>query len=133
MTAYTEILRVCGGAVIAWICLHVLRMYDKGSGISTAAGVFFSVLLSGTAIRVIVPVFSFLKAYTEPFLSSEYSALVFRAVALGLTVQLCSDVIRDAGEGGLANRLEMIGRGALLCMGLPLYEDILALARRLIG
>ncbi|MBQ3065330.1 MAG: stage III sporulation AC/AD family protein [Clostridia bacterium] len=133
MTAYAEVLRICGGAVIAWICLHILRTYDRSSGVGVAAGVFFSVLLACAAVSTVMPVLSFLKAYTEPFLSSEYSMLLFRALALGLTVQICADVIRDAGEGGLANRLEMVGRGALLCMGLPLYEDILALALRLIG
>jgi hypothetical protein len=54
-------------------------------------------------------------------------------MAIGITVQLTADTIRDAGECGLADRVESVGRAVLLCIGLPLYEELFSLAGQLFG
>ena len=59
--------------------------------------------------------------------------LLLRAMAIGILVQLTADTVRDAGEGLLADRVETVGRAVLLCVGMPLYQEMLSLAGTLLG
>jgi len=54
-------------------------------------------------------------------------------MAFGITIQLTADTVRDTGEGGLADRVEMVGRAILLGLGMPLYKEVLSLAGQLLG
>ena len=127
MTEYSDVLRICGGAILALVCIQVLRTYDKSSLGNTAA-VCFSVLLASAAVGAAVPLLRYLRNIAAPYLASGYADILWKAMAVGMTVQLTSDTIREAGEGALADRVDFVGRTAILCIGLPLYGEIFELA-----
>ena len=67
------------------------------------------------------------------FSGGKYADILWRGMAIGITVQLTADTVRDFGEGGLADRVEVVGRAVLLCIGIPLYKELFSLAGRFFG
>ncbi len=133
MTEYKEILSVCGGAVIAVCCLLVLRTYGEKSGIGNITALGFSVLLAAAAVYAAIPLYKELQAMTVGYLPDELQRLLWRAAAVGITVQLTSDFIRDAGEGALADKVDMLGRVSLLAIGFPVFTKLLSMAAAFFG
>ena len=132
ITSYAEILRVCGCAVLAAVCLLVLRGLDR-SGISGAVSVCLCTVFALTALLAAEPAIRALTGFGGMFLDDSYASLLRRAMAIGMTVQLTADTVREAGEGAIADRVEFVGRAALLCTGFPLYRELLSLAAQLFG
>ena len=130
--SYGDVLRLCGCAILAAVCMLVVRGLDK-SGISGAVSVCIGAAFALAAILAAKPVIDAVRSYGELYFDSEWTDLLFRAMAIGITVQLTADTIRDTGEGLLADRVETVGRAVLLGIGMPLYREILSLAGQLLG
>ncbi len=132
LETYGDVLRLCGCAILAAVCMLVVRGLDK-SGISGAVSVCIGAAFALAAILAAKPVIDAVRSYGELYFDSEWTDLLFRAMAIGITVQLTADTIRDTGEGLLADRVETVGRAVLLGIGMPLYREILSLAGQLLG
>lgn len=50
---------------------------------------------------------------------------VWKTVGIGIVTRLAAAVCRDAGEGGIASFLEMVGSALALLAALPLVETVL--------
>ena len=61
-----------------------------------------------------------------------YSSTLLKALGVALAVEISADVCKDAGETGLASRLEMIGRAELLLLALPRIGGLRERARSLL-
>jgi len=127
-----DVLRICGGAILAAVCLLVVRGLDK-NGISGAVSVCIGAMFALAALSAAKPVLETVRSYGALYFDSVWSDLLFRAMAIGILVQLTADTVRDAGEGLLADRVETVGRAVLLCVGIPLYRELLTLAGQLLG
>ena len=136
MSGEAALLRVCGGALTALVCLLIIRASDKGGGMGNAAALGCSVLLCAGAFTAVFPVIEELRQLCGEYLADlpeDAGGILCRVMAAGMTVQLTGDLIRDAGEGGLADRLELAGRAVLLAMGFPIIRALLSLARSWMG
>ena len=130
--SFGDILRICGGAILAAVCLLVVRGLDK-HGISGAVSVCIGAIFALTALYAAKPVLETVHSYGELYFDNAYADILLRAMAIGIVVQLTADTVRDAGESLLADRVETVGRAALLCVGIPLYREMLSLAGQLLG
>lgn len=102
----------------------------------TAASAGFSFLMIAAAITAALPIVSAAKELCTPYLSSlpeGCETVLFRAAACGMTVQVTTDIIRDAGEEKLAEKAELAGRAILLAMGFPLIRELLSAAKAFFG
>ena len=54
-------------------------------------------------------------------------ALVFKLLGVGFAAEFAAQACRDAGENGLAMRVELGGKVALLLISAPLLEEIAGL------
>ena len=118
--------------MLAAVCLLLLRGLDK-SGFTGAASVCFGVIFALAAVYCAKPVIEQLAEIGGLYLGDSHADILFRGMAVGITVQLTADTVRDAGEGGLADRVETVGRAVLLCIGIPLYKELFSLAGRFFG
>ena len=131
MSGDAALLRVCGGGITALVCLLIIRASDKGNGMGNAAALGCSVLLTAGAFSAVLPVLDKLKTLCGTYLTGlpeGTGGILCRVMAAGITVQLTGDLIRDAGEAGLADKVDLAGRAVLLAMGFPLIEALLSLA-----
>ena len=129
---FGDVLQICGGAILAAVCLTVLRGLDK-SGISSAVSVCIGTVFAMTALYAAKPILQTVRSYGNLYFDNPHMELLLRAMAIGILVQLTADTVRDAGEGLLADRVETVGRVVLLCVGMPLYQEMLSLAGTLLG
>ncbi len=114
---------LCFFAIFAVILtVTVKQLEPKFAGlVVTAAGLIFWLY----AVRVFLPVIRELFALTEDSaLSTPFSAL-FRALGLSLVISFSAGVCRDLGENGIAEKLELCGKGAILTLAVPLLKTLL--------
>ena len=130
--SFGDVLQICGGAILAAVCLTVLRGLDK-SGISSAVSVCIGTVFAMTALYAAKPILQTVRSYGNLYFDNPHTELLLRTMAIGILVQLTADTVRDAGEGLLADRVETVGRAVLLCVGMPLYQEMLSLAGMLLG
>ena len=131
MSGDAALLRVCGGGITALVCLLVIRASDRGNGMGNAAALGCSILLTAGAFSAVLPVLEELRTLCGTYLAGlpdGTGSVLCRVMAAGITVQLTGDLIRDAGEGGLAEKVDLAGRAVLLAMGFPLVQSLLSLA-----
>ena len=127
MTA-AVLLRVCGGALVSLSCLCALRAFDR-SGMGALASSICSCLLIIGAIGAILPLYKDMRALLGSAMDQSHATIVWRAVFICIIVHLTSDFVRDAGEGTLADGVEMCGRAALFALAFPLFSEVLTLAK----
>lgn len=61
-----------------------------------------------------------------------YARVMLRALGIGLLVRLCGEVCRECGAGSLSSAVELTGKILILALCLPLIQDILSLAERIL-
>ena len=58
---------------------------------------------------------------------------MLKALAVGWTVQVTSDIVSDLGEQALARKVEMAGKIAILVIAYPLVRQLLSFSAGLMG
>ena len=85
------------------------------------------------AIGMIAPLISYLHLLETLSGAEEWISLPLKGLGIAFLTQVCADICRDSGEGGIASGVELVGKIEILLLCLPLLERILALARELLG
>ncbi len=127
-----NIVAIAGIAILAAILAAMLRRYHQEYSVilSIAAGIIilFEVFANITpAVRQINTLLS------SSGLSTEYAAILFKALGICFLAQFAADSCRDAGESALASKVELAGKIAIVILSLPLFENIASTAVGLIG
>lgn len=124
-------LRYCGAALSALVCILILR--TQKNEFSTLVAIGASVMLLGAAVVTLFPVLEFVRDTVESTGFSKYFSTLMKALGITLTTELCSSVCRDAGEGALGAKLELVGKAEILLLCLPLIGELVALAADMVG
>ena len=59
-------------------------------------------------------------------IDGEVLKLLIKALGICLTAQLAANLCQDSGESALASAVELLGRGAILLMALPLAAQLIS-------
>ena len=59
--------------------------------------------------------------------------LMLRITGMALLTELAAQLCRDTGTGALAQKIELAGKGMILCAALPVLEDFTAAALQLLS
>lgn len=78
------------------------------------------------------PTVSYIKQSIGQTPLSAWSETIFKALGIAFIVEITADACRDAGESGLAAKLELCGKAELLLLALPLIEELFELTQRFI-
>lgn len=125
------ILRICTLAMIALILSLLLKQWK--SDFLPLVRIAISILFAFLILSAIAPLIRYLQALLENTLASEYASLLFKALGLAILTQICAEICKESGEGGIASAIELVGKIEILVLALPLINDILALAKNLIA
>lgn len=108
----------------------LLRRYQPETAL--AVGLIAGVAVLFCVLEKVVPLLRGVNAMLEgSALPRAYICILFRALGICLLTQLAADTCRDAGETALAAKAELVGKILLLVLSMPLFEEIVDLARRL--
>ena len=119
------IFKICGIAIISLCITSIVGSVNRN--------MVFAVRIGG-AVLVFGFLLTMLSAHTEnvrkffgEFLSGEFAKeveIMVKALGISSITKICSDICRDAGESGLANGVETVGKLSLVGLALPLVSGI---------
>ena len=91
-----------------------------------------TVLFGSLLIASVEPLFALITNLGKGAGVSQYIETILKGLGIVILTQICSDVCRDSGEGTLAGHIETVGKLELLLLSIPLIEEILATAEKLL-
>lgn len=62
-----------------------------------------------------------------------YLSLLLKAVGATYTCEFCAGICRDAGYGGVAGQMEMLGKVYILSMGMPILLSLMESIQTIAG
>lgn len=117
-----KIVGLCTAALAAIIVLKNVRS-EYAFFLKLAVLLLIGVPVVGLAAEAI----SQLQALSaQAGIDSDVLKLLVKALGICLTAQLASNLCQDSGESALASAVELLGRGAILLMALPLAAQLIS-------
>lgn len=90
-------------------------------------------LLFGIAVvTAATPLISYLSDLTGTGGISQYATVLMKALGIAVLTQCCSEICRECGESGAASGVELTGKVEILLLCLPLINEILSAAEKLL-
>lgn len=120
-----DALRLCGLAVAGALAALTLRQLKPGVGLAVSlfAGVMVLVALLPTLRQAVEGITSLA---SQGGLSDGYLTQLLKVGGVSLLMDFSAQTCRDAGEAGLAMKVELAGRVMLIGLSLPYMEALLA-------
>lgn len=119
-----EYITFAGIGILAAALALVLKQYraEYGLLLSISAGVMLLVF----AMRYVGELAGFIERVSSSLrLPRDFIPVLFKVLGIAYLAQFASDTCRDAGENALAGKVELIGKGAMLAVALPVLEGLL--------
>lgn len=66
-------------------------------------------------------------------LSSEYTAILFKALGICFLCQFSSDICKDSGQSAIAAKVELAGKVMIVVLSLPMIQSVAQTATGLMG
>ena len=117
-----KIVGLCTAALAAIIVLKNVRS-EYAFFLKLAVLLLIGVPVVGLAAEAI----SQLQALSaQAGIDNDVLKLLVKALGICLTAQLAANLSQDSGESALASAVELLGRGAILLMALPLAAQLIS-------
>ena len=127
----TDTAKICAlGIMCALICV-LIKNYRAEFTIPSKLGSI--VLIFGIVFTLLSPVAEYIKDIMGNTLSSEYSAIIMKALGIGYLTQISSELCRESGEGTIATGIETVGKIELIILSFPLISKIISVSEELLS
>jgi stage III sporulation protein AD len=126
-----DFMAILGFALVVTVLLIILRKERPEIAVVlgiAAAGVILGALMQ--KIGEVLLVFETLAVKAE--VNQEYLKLAVKIVGLAYLAGFGAQICRDAGESGMAAKIELAGKIFILVLGIPVMAGILDLVLRVI-
>lgn len=119
-----DMMKLCGAALIAALTALTLRQLKPGFGLvaAMAGGVVIASLLLPPLAEVLAGLSGVARLGG---LSYDYMGQMMRVCGVSLLTDFAAQTCRDAGENGLALKVSLGGRVALIGLALPFMQALL--------
>lgn len=126
-----DILSIVAAGIIMMTAAVTIRESKKEYAIIIS--IVASVLLVVWGIKNIDPAIKKITDFMElSSMDSKYSEILLKAMGISVCTKLGKDVCSDAGENAIAGKIEFCGKICLLLLSLPLFEELIILAREIV-
>ena len=124
------VMQVAGCALLCAVAILLLR--ELRPALAPPARLAATLLLTGAAFALYAPILGRINALVAITDAATYASIILRALGIALICELCAQLCRDLGEGGLAVGVSLFGRLEILLLSLPLIDQILEIAKELL-
>ena len=124
-------IKICAFGIMCAIICVLIRHYRNEFSMPAKLGSI--ILIFGIVIGMLSPIFTYLKELMGNTLSSEYSAIIIKAIGIGYLTQISSELCRECGEGTIATGIETVGKVEIIILSLPLINKIILMSEELIS
>ena len=122
--------KICAIGIMCAIVCVLIKHYR--SEFSMPARLGSVILIFGILIGMLSPIFTYLKELMGVSISSEYSAIIIKAVGISYLTQISSELCRECGEGSIATGIETVGKIEMIVLSFPLINKILLMSEELL-
>ena len=123
-------MQVAGCALLCAAVILVLR--ELRPAFAPPARLAATLLLVGAALALYAPILERINTLVTATNATAYASVILRALGIALICEICAQLCRDLGEGGLAQGVLLFGRLEILLLSLPLIDQILEIAKELL-
>lgn len=102
---YALLISIAGGGAVLFITVSAIESY-----FSVLSGIFY-----------------------DAGLNPEYFSVALKAVGIGYLTEFAADIAADSGQTSLSSKITLAGRTVILILALPIINDIISLALRLVN
>ena len=85
------------------------------------------------ALTAVTPAITYLTRLGENAGVGGYLETLLKALGIAILTQYAAEICRECGENGAASGVELTGKIEILLLCLPLIDEILAMANRLLS
>ena len=125
-------LKVTAGILITAILGLVLAR--QGADISLMLSICVCCMVVAAAVSYLQPVLDFAYRLIQMGqLDNELLNILLKVVGIGLTSQIAGFICEDAGNKSLGKALQIITTAVILCISVPLLEEVLSLIETVLG
>ncbi|MCE5234569.1 MAG: stage III sporulation protein AD [Clostridiaceae bacterium] len=118
------IFKIVGLALAALTAVLLLRAYRPE--LAVQAAVAAGVVLLLIAVTELSGVMAMIDAIVAKYgLSSEHIKVVLKVIGIAYLAQFAAQTCRDAGEGAIASKVELVGRVLIVTVAVPVVFSIL--------
>lgn len=128
----TELVRICGVGIIGGMLAIMLRRerYETALVVTLVT----SVIIGGQVVLGVGELLSEInKIIAECGVDIKYFSLCVKAVGLAYVSQLGAEILRDAGEGAIASKVEAAGKISILLLTMPVITSFLRLCLKAVN
>lgn len=123
-------LKICMIAVLGIALTVILRQWK--SDLLPLVRVGFVILFATAFLLSVSPLLSFVRRLGDGNGIGSYVETLFKALGIALVCEVCANICRESGEGGIASGVELVGKIEILLLCVPLMEQILDMAKSLL-
>ena len=124
-------IQICMLAVAGVTAITVIKKWN--SDFLPLLRIALTVLLTAAVLAWIAPLITYLRQLTELSGMGDSAEILLKALGIAWLTQCCADVCRESGENGAAAGVELAGKVELLLLCLPLINEVLEVAKKLLG
>lgn len=127
-----ELVRICGVGIIGGMLAIMLRRerYETALVVTLVT----SVIIGGQVVLGVGELLSEInKIIAECGVDIKYFSLCVKAVGLAYVSQLGAEILRDAGEGAIASKVEAAGKISILLLTMPVITSFLRLCLKAVN
>lgn len=128
----TELVRICGVGIIGGMLAIMLRRerYETALVVTLVT----SVIIGGQVVLGVGELLSEMNnIIAECGVDIKYFSLCVKAVGLAYVSQLGAEILRDAGEGAIASKVEAAGKISILLLTMPVITSFLRLCLKAVN
>ena len=124
--------KITAGILIASVLCLVVSRHCKDLSLMLTLFVCACALLAG--VQFFKPIITFAqKLASVGNLNQEYVQILFKIIGIGVISRICGLVCNDSGNQSLAKALHIVTTAVILCILIPLLEELLSLIESFLG
>ena len=127
----TEIITVCGAAIVTTFASVVLKKYSPEISVLTA--ITGSIIIIISILPELTPFISELNEIGDlAGIDQSYITILVKSIGICIAGKFSSDFCRDNGFSSLASKVEFASKITVIILSLPIYTDIISIASELL-
>ena len=126
----TVLFKLCGAAIIASICVLILK--DSAKQASAVIAVFSCLLILSGAILRFSGAIEAVNEIMNDSKMTDYASVMLKSLGVGIVVNTVGGICRDLGESSLSSGIELAGKVEILLICLPLITDTVSTIKELL-
>ena len=122
--------KACGIVLCALVICVVFK--NVKNEYSLFVRMLITISIFCVSLSICYPVFTYISEIAKNTSVNKYIPILFKALGIAFTVQITSDICRDADECSLAERICFFGKAEILIISLPLIKNLFQLTETLL-